>query len=157
MITEQLIKAVVRAAQDACRDMLGIRIRSDRPVERFINADTGVCSEICALISFVGEASGVLMLKCSKKIAAEFATRMLGLTIEPESEELRDAIGELLNIILGSAKSYYSSDNAFKISIPTTVVGRDFSLYVQANAGETVYYIPLRSGNARFGIELYID
>ncbi len=153
--TERLIRAVVQASEDVFKSMLRVRITSGKPVKRPINTKGGVSSEICALISFVGDVSGVLMLKCSKKVGMELASRMLGIPVDTESDDLRDAIGELLNIIIGSAKSFYSQENSFKLSIPTTVIGRDFSLYIKANAGETLYYIPLKSGNARIAIELY--
>ena len=153
--TGRLIKAIVYATEDVFKTMLRVKVTSGTPIERPINTKGGIPSEICALISFVGDASGVLMLKCSKKVGVKLASRMLGTPVEEKSDELRDAIGELLNIIIGSAKSYYSQESTFKLSIPTTVIGRDFSLYIRANAGVSAFYVPLKSGNAHLGLELY--
>lgn len=153
--TERLVKAIIYATEDVFKSMLLIKLKSGEPIERPINTKDGFSSEVCALISFVGDASGVLMFKCSKKVGAKLAERMLGMPVAEESDELRDAIGELLNIIIGSAKSYFSQENSFKLSIPTTVIGRDFSLYIKANTGDSAFFVPLTSGNAHMGLELY--
>ena len=154
-MTNRLIDAVIRSAKDTFADMLQIKINSETPVECPINANNGISSEICTIISFVGEVSGALMFKCSKKTAVVIASRMFDEPVKPDSDELKDAMGELLNIIIGSAKSYYSDQNTFSLSIPTTVVGQDFSLYIKANTGATAFYVPLKSGNAHMGIEVF--
>ena len=155
-MNNRLNEAVVHATSDTFRDMLQAKIINSTPTQLPINHTNGICSETTVIISFVGEVSGALMLKCSKKVGSLIASRMLGMEVDAESDDMKDALGELLNIIMGSAKSYYSPDNTFQMSVPTTIIGQNYSLYIKANAGNTVSFIPFKSGTANIGIEIYL-
>ena len=152
----RLNEAVVKATEEIMRDMLRLKISHSPAVEKTINNTNGVCSETTSIISFVGDISGAVMLKCSKQVGAKIASRLLGSEVHPDSEDMRDAIGELLNMIIGSAKTYYSQVDSFTLSVPTTIVGKDFSLYIKANTGNTVALILLKSGTAIIGLEIYL-
>ena len=155
-VNSSLNDAVIRATLDTFRDMLQANITNDEPREVSLNRSTEDFCETTVVISFVGEISGAFVFKCSKKTGAVIASRMLGMEIAPESDEVKDALGELLNIIIGSAKSYYSTEIKFRISVPTTIIGQNYSLYIKADAGTTVSFIPFTSGTAKMGIEIYL-
>ena len=155
-VNSRLNESVEQAMKDTFRDMLRAKISNGEPTALPINHTSGTCSETTVIISFVGEISGALMLKCSKRAGSVIATRMLGMNVEAGSDEMKEALGELLNIIIGTAKSYFSPESKFRISIPTTIIGENYSLYIKANAGNTVSFIPFRSGTVKLDIEIYL-
>jgi chemotaxis protein CheX len=153
----RLNDAITRATGEILKDMLRLKVTHEPATEKPINQTNGVCSDTTSIISFVGDISGALMLKCSKQVSTKIASMLLDTEVHPDSEEMKDAIGELLNMIIGSAKTYYSQVDSFTISVPTTIVGKNFSLYVKANTGNTVAFILFKSGTAKIGLEIYLS
>ena len=98
----RLNEAVIKATTEIMRDMIQVRSTHNPAVEKSINNTKGVCSEVTTIISFVGDISGAVMLKCSKRVGAKIASRLLGTEVHPDSEDMKDAIGEILNIIIGN-------------------------------------------------------
>lgn len=78
-------------------------------------------------IGFVGDYTGLISIYTSEKLAVHIAECMLGTTIEEVDEEVRDALGELTNLVVGSFKAKFGTDRqAFKQSIPSVIDGSDF-------------------------------
>ena len=88
-------------------------------------------ADVSALIVLTGSAlSGTVILHCSGQLANTFSQTIIG-EPPPEnpsseiSDEVRDAIGEIANITVGSFKTTLSScvGEAVAMSVPTVVVG----------------------------------
>ncbi len=115
-------------------------------------ADTSV------VISVVGNISGAFVLRCSQKYAAELAGSMLGVEVEPGSEEMKDAIGEVQNMIVGAVKRHLSySADPYKMSIPTTIVGSDYTVHVHASKATSVGLVPFATKDEIIGMEAYVE
>ena len=83
--------------------------------------------------------SGAFVLHCSEPLSAAIASEMLGLTCKEGSADAKDAIGELLNMIVGGVKNHYQSQrDPFKISVPTIVTGTDFSVHVKVKSEDEI-------------------
>src|SRR5581483_4009015 len=83
--------------------MLGLKLES---VDRF--GDFVLEGQhLLGTISFFGRAAGLVYLRLSPASAAEVAARILGLEQKQiiDSNEINDAVGELLNIVTGNFKS----------------------------------------------------
>ena len=97
------------------------------------------------------------MLKCSRRMAVEATRAMLGLDATSESAEVRDAVGELLNMVVGKAKAYYAEDHgAFSFTVPTTVMGDNYQVYLRARPGATVTAILFLCPLGPFSVEVYV-
>lgn len=86
-----------------------------------------------AMIGLAGDLCGVLSFRCSAAAAARIAAQMLG-TDEASSEEcIRDALGEVCNMVAGSFKARVSEiAHQCMLSVPTVVSGKDYQLYPMA-------------------------
>lgn len=86
---------------------------------------------ISGSVSFAGKASGIICIHLGDNLARHLTAMMLGL--DPEDlegmEEVKDAIGELSNMIGGNIKSRLC-DKGFTcmLSIPSILVGKDFRI-----------------------------
>ena len=151
---ESLNQSLIKATEGIFEDMLGLSLKSSPPVEIALTDSKG---ETSVIISIVGAVSGAVTLKCSKKFGTKLASQMLGVEIDEGSEEMKDAVAELLNMIIGSAKSYYSADgDPFKISVPTTIIGDDYSMHIKANPGDTISLLDFNCNGDVLGIEVYV-
>ncbi len=148
-----LNQAVIKATEDIFDSMLGWDVKGKAPVEKPINASS---AETSVIISIVGNVSGAITLKCTKKLAGEIASGMLGMDVDEDSDDLKDAIGELLNMIVGTAKTRYSSVDAFKVSVPTTIMGGDYAMHIKASSGDKISLIDFDCDHGGLSIEVFL-
>jgi chemotaxis protein CheX len=146
--------AVERAAREIVTSALSWRVSNGRFVTRPVNCST---SETSSIIGFVGGIEGTLTLRCTRKIAVEATRAMLGIDATEDSAEVRDAVGELLNMVIGQAKTYYAEQNeSFNFTLPTTVMGDNYQIYVRARPGATVSAIHFLCPMGPFCVEVFV-
>lgn len=83
---------------------------------------------IMGLITFQNGTKGCLTIYCSQICARAIATNMLGMNPndEIEDDDVKDAIGEVTNMVMGSMKSRIQDHNTtIQISIPTIIKGQE--------------------------------
>ncbi len=128
-IEERLNQAVIDATKDMFQTIMGGEI-SCNGIKKG-KADISDF-DINVVIAFAGEESGVFIMQCPKIFGIEAANKMLGMEVAEDSDEMKDAVSEFMNMIVGKAKSNYSADReTFKVSIPTIIIGKDFVVYTK--------------------------
>ena len=150
-----LNSALIGATRDIFSGVLGCEVEDGKALE-VAPAEDADRAEVSIVISFVGRQSGAFVFRCSHNMAITAASSMLGVAVAPGSEDLRDAVGELVNMIVGSAKTAYAATNeSFKISVPTTVIGRDYSLNISTRPEAPVTVLPFTCRGEPFSIAVY--
>jgi chemotaxis protein CheX len=82
------------------------------------------------MIGLAGDLCGVLSFRCSVGSAVQIAGRMLGTDERTSEESIRDALGEICNMVAGSFKAQLSDvAEQCMLSVPTVVSGKDYRLY----------------------------
>jgi len=91
-------------------------------------------ADYTSMIGLAGDLCGVMSFRCSLVSATLIAQKMLG-TDEHTSEEcIRDALGEICNMVAGSFKALVSDVvEQCMLSVPTVVSGKDYQLYPLAD------------------------
>ena len=95
---------------------------------------------LTAAVQFVGEWRGAVLLQCGTQQAAAF-TRALMPGAQPSflDEDVRDALGELINMVGGNLKSVLAP--GVVLSMPSVVQGCDYALHIcRSNAVKTVEF-----------------
>ena len=90
--------------------------------------DSNPAHDVSAVIGVTGRAQGTIVLSLSKSAALTVLERMIG---EPATEitpEVCDAVGELTNMIAGTAKARLA-ELELSISIPNVVSGEDHKVH----------------------------
>lgn len=83
-----------------------------------------------AQIHITGSWRGVVILHASRRIAARAAHQMLHLgRRSPTPEDIQDVFGEIANMTGGNIKGLLCDADA-KLSLPSVVLGRDYSVRV---------------------------
>jgi chemotaxis protein CheX len=86
--------------------------------------------DITAMVGLAGQLCGVLTLRCNRATAANMASRMLGSQPSPESQETKDAFGEVGNMVAGNFKNKVSGmGDGCMLSVPTVITGSDYSVH----------------------------
>lgn len=151
-----LIDSVSRATRDIVTSALTWKVSPARVVVRPVNSST---AEASAIIGMVGSVEGTLTLKCTRRIAVEATRAMLGMEASEESPEVRDAVGEVLNMIVGQAKTYYAESaerESFSFTLPTTILGDNYQVYVRARPGARVTALYFLCPMGPFSVEVFV-
>ena len=91
-------------------------------------------ADYSAMIGLAGDLCGILSFRCSLDSAARIAGKMLGTDDQTSEECIRDALGEICNMVAGSFKAQVSDLAAqCMLSVPTVVSGKDYQLYPLAD------------------------
>ena len=147
--------AIIKAATETIKTVIGCAVQNSPPVEQVIN---GQQVDTSVIITFVGDLSGAFTMRLSKEMGAELASKMLGVEIDPDSDDMKDAVGELLNMIIGASKLHLNPDSdPFKISVPTTIVGADYTVHIKANPDANVTLISFTCGGDEMSIEIFLN
>jgi chemotaxis protein CheX len=80
-----------------------------------------------AMVGMAGALCGMVMLRCEDATAAKLASFMLGGDAASSQSTIRDALGELCNMVAGNFKSKISTlaDHCM-LSVPTVISGEDY-------------------------------
>ena len=152
-MNERLNHAVINAIEEIFQTMLSVSVVSKIPIEKYINEEK---YELNVVIGIFGELTGAITLKSSKKLANIIASKMLNNQVKDDSDDMKDAVGEFLNIVMGAIKRHYSSSNPFDISVPTTIVGGDYLVYTKASKQDKVSVINFNYNGNSFCVEIYL-
>jgi chemotaxis protein CheX len=84
---------------------------------------------ITAAISLAGPWKGAVLLECGLNAAFLFTSRMIGIDVPAAlNDDVRDALGELANMIGGNLKSVLPG--GVSLSLPTVVWGQDYTMQI---------------------------
>jgi chemotaxis protein CheX len=118
--------AMDEAVQEVFSLMMGIRCASvdERPAEE---AET-----ISSVIGLAGAMSGTCVLRCEARTARRIAEALTGLEFKSLDDTVKDAMGEVGNMVAGAWKGRYPelASNCM-LSTPTVVTGSSYRLHTQ--------------------------
>ncbi len=83
---------------------------------------------VSGMLGLSGDLQGILNIHCSYAAAKQITSNLLGMEVESIDEDVRDAIGEIANMIAGGLKAGLASHNLnVNLSTPTTIAGDSFT------------------------------
>lgn len=91
-------------------------------------------TDLTGMVGLAGQVCGVLSIRCTIKTAAHMATKMIGTETSETDAAVRDALGEVCNMVAGNFKTKLPglSDGCL-LSVPTIVTGTDYHLHSLAD------------------------
>ena len=93
----------------------------------------GAAESVTAVVGFGGILSGACVITCGELSARQIASRMTGMAFEDLDDVVKDAIGEICNMVAGAWKSSVPGLAAnCGLSVPAVITGRDYNLHMQS-------------------------
>jgi len=143
-------KEIVLGCKDVFSTMLMVDLESEDVV---MQKKVDIQSNITSMIGLGGGLKGLLAVHCPSSVAKEVTSSFLGMDVEAIDDDVKDAIGEIANMVAGNLKiSFANIDVSAELAIPTTIVGDSF--YVSGIADSTRVVVPFMMGEGRFWVEL---
>jgi chemotaxis protein CheX len=125
---EKWIPLMDAAAREVFELMLGCQLTLPEAVE---NVPLGVTS----MVGLAGQLCGVLSVRCDEKTAALMTSKMLGVSLDKVGPEVRDALGEVCNMVAGNFKNKIAGlGDGCLLSPPTVITGSDYDLHSLADS-----------------------
>ena len=116
-----LVEPLWEGALEAFNTMIMLPLER---IDEYKDGSTGLVGSI----TFMGALQGALVMQCSMESATKIAKSMLMMgDDDPMShEEVEDALGEVVNLVLGGFKSRIAEDlGEIQISVPMVMEGRE--------------------------------
>lgn len=152
--SSDLIQRIENGLETALKEIFHTMLNEEAQVVPHVE----ICDapRISSVVGFTGYLSGMLCLHFSNDMACRVASGLLGSPITGLDDNVRDAIGEVSNMLAGGLKKQLSStDNMFKISIPTVIAGLEYSMHAPTTAHQL--WMGIAAGPSRFKIQLILE
>ena len=108
--------------------MMGVKCRRETAERPDSHAES-----VTAVVGFGGLLSGACVFKLSSETALTVAAKLTGIEFSEVDDTVKDAIGEICNMLAGSWKGKVPELSAnCGLSVPAVITGRDYNLHVQA-------------------------
>lgn len=126
MYNVEYINPFIAATVKALEVMAGIQPKRGK---LFVKTDRAASGDISGVIGLAGEAVGSVAVTFPEALARRVYAAMVGEEADGLHEGVRDAVGEIANMIAGGAKAALTKEGyQFRIAIPTIVVGKNHEI-----------------------------
>jgi chemotaxis protein CheX len=152
-ISDDMLATLEGAARDVFEKMVLRSIESRAPIR---DHAPRLPSSVTGTVAFAGDQCGVMALHSTTEAARAIAGAMLGIPASQVNGEMRDAIGEIANMIAGTFRTRMAaSGHRWAISIPTVTTGSDLSTTYVGDVQQAVCPFTTHEGDELF-VELVL-
>jgi chemotaxis protein CheX len=141
---------IVSATTDVFSTMLMVDLVIGDPVE---GPGGEFASNITSMLGLGGDIRGMLAVHCPAVVAKAITGGFLGMDVDELNEDVKDAIGEIANMVAGNLKIAFAGyDMKIELAIPTSIVGESYR--VGGMLGARRVAVPFEMGSGQFLVEL---
>lgn len=149
----ELAKPFIKAAVDVLSTMAFITPKVGRP---YVKKNAVAVGDVTGLVGITGDKSGSVSMSFSKKCAVAIVKNMLGDEIEDIMQDVKDAVGELTNMISGQARAGLAEKGlVFQGSTPSVIMGDNHTISHMAKS--PIMAIPFSTDFGDFTIEFCFE
>jgi len=147
-------QAIIDGTEEVFSTMLMVELETGEPID---GPGGDVDSNLTSMLGLGKDIKGMLAVHCPEAVAKDITGTFLGMEVTELNDDVKDAIGEIANMVAGSLKIFFQKhDITIELAIPTTVVGKSFRTSGMSGTNRTA--VPFTMNGTTFLIELkYID
>jgi len=124
-----------------------------RPGKPYLKSGNNAQGDITGIIGLTGEVKGSLALTFSEKCILKIVSNMLGEDLKKIDHEIKDAVGEITNMVSGVArKKLEALGITVSAAIPTVVAGKGHS--IMHVLGGPSLIIPFETDSGSFVVDV---
>lgn len=148
----ELARILEAATADVFGTMLATQLEVAQPFE---NPEPFLEAEVTGFIGLSGAFRGYVALHASREQSRDFTARLLGAELDSigRDDELRDAVGEIANMIAGNVKRELAGQGGIAISLPSVALQLRSPMRVPQAHGVV---LPLSDYTGQFHVELVV-
>jgi chemotaxis protein CheX len=120
------INPFLSATVNVLKTMAFVDVYPDKP---FLKKDQVATGDVSGIIGLTGEATGSLSVTFNFNLIQRIMSNMLGEEVQEVTNDVRDAVGELTNMISGDARRMLQQEGLqLSAAIPTIVAGKSHTI-----------------------------
>lgn len=158
LIKDDLVEDFIDTTLEVLETMANVTVTSKgvREIDGSIEGlNVTACMDITGVLGFSGGRRGSVLITFGAETAIKAVGGMLGMEFKEIDADVRDGVGELVNMIAGGAKTKLQAKGIdFELSIPNTVIGRNHE--ITAPQSSTRVRMDFGSKIGDFFIEVYL-
>ncbi len=133
------------AAKDVFSTMLMIDLED---VQTAGGTEAAIQSNVTSMIGLGGGLRGMLAVHCPADVAKEITGALIGMEVEELGDDVKDAIGEIANMVVGNLKTSFAGVGVdVDLAIPTSVIGESFRICGLSGASRVVAEFAMPAGS----------
>ncbi|MFW6268554.1 MAG: chemotaxis protein CheX [Bacillota bacterium] len=147
------INPIYKAASDVLQKMIDLNVERGEMEMR----DSFVSTKMANIsIGITGELEGTVLFSFSREMALKIVEDMSGMEMEELNKFVTSAIGELANIISGSAMTNFDEDNLYNCDLvpPQVIIGKSKTI---STASDNVLFLPLKTEMGKFDLNISLS
>ena len=143
-------KIITETTEEIFGCMVFMDITAQAPVD---NGKQVLGCHVSAMIGLTGDLSAMLGIHCPEEVGLAITGAMLGMELEEVDADVKDALGEISNMVAGGIKERVSTENInLELAIPTAVAGKSYT--ISAPKGSQRVVVPFTVEQGQFFVEI---
>jgi len=144
------INAFSQAMETVLKTMAFVEPRMGKP---YLKKDNKAVGDISGIIGLTGSMRGSLALSFSEKSILRIVSNMLGEEIDAINGDIKDAVGEITNMVSGAARQHLEKEGlTITAAIPTVVAGKNHQVAHVLGAPSII--IPFETDDGKFVVDI---
>ncbi len=148
----EILNPFLAATVEVFRTMAGLELR---PGALRVKGQEDGSFDVSGVVGFTGQVQGFVALSFRESAALHVAGAFMGEAVAAVDADVKDAVGELANMVAGGAKSALAAAGYdLRISIPSVIVGPGHT--ISRPRGIPCFVVPFDTGEGTFSVELCV-
>ncbi len=146
----EFAKKIVETTEEVFSTMIFMEITAGAPLQQ---GKQSLGCHVSAMIGLTGDFSAMLGIHCPEKVGTAIAGAMLDMEIKEIDADVKDALGEISNMVAGGLKERFAAENKeLELAIPTAISGKSYSIASSTKSNRII--IPFNVEQGQFFIEM---
>lgn len=147
------INPFISATMHVLKTLASTEVETGKP---FLKKDNIARGDVTGIIGLTGEARGTICVSFTEQSILAIVSKMFGEEVKELNEEIRDAVGEISNMISGQARrTLEEMGKSLTAAIPTVIMGKKHTL--SHITSYPIVAIPFSTPNGGFTIEVCLE
>ncbi|MBW6521340.1 MAG: chemotaxis protein CheX [Desulfoarculaceae bacterium] len=148
-ISEKIIETTV----EIFTTMVMMDVSADGPP---LEVSGALCDTVTGMIGLAGTHKGVLAIHIPNQVALAITSSFLGMDVDEINDDVRDAVGELANMLGGNVKTILSQNGRdIELSLPSTIYGHEYGFKTASDVDMVI--LPFKTAAGGFMVELQLE
>jgi len=149
----KIINPFINATLNVLETMAFIKSDAQKP---YLKKDNVAKGDVSGVVGFTGETNGTVFITFDESCILKIVSNMFGEQINEINDEIKDAVGELTNMISGQArKELEEIGKVFQGAIPSVVSGKNHEIKPLTKGPKIA--IPFKTDFGNFTVEVSLE
>jgi len=148
-----IVNPFIDATVNVLATMASTRAEAGKP---YLKKDQVARGDVSGVMGLTGETRGTISVSFTETSILAIVSNMLGEEIKEMNEEIKDAVGEITNMISGQARKKLDEQGmSLKAAIPSVIMGKNHTITHITTF--PIIAIPFHTDNGEFTIEVCFE